>query len=170
MTPDKINEAFEAIPGFPGYQINRLSDVYSEKTGRILIGTVTNKGYRSHCLILNNKPKVMRTHRLVAMTFLGLPQNDTHQVNHKDGDKLNNCVENLEWVTPQENIKHSIEVLGSLRRGEGANLSKLNDLQVLTVKTFKFHSGWGTRKLSKHFGVNETTIRRIKWNNAWKHI
>jgi hypothetical protein len=170
MNQDKIKVAFREIPGFPGYEINAMGIVFSNITKREIRGQVSAKGYRSHCLSLNKKPKVMRTHRLVAMTFIGPPPSAKHQVNHKDGDKLNNFVDNLEWVTAKQNIDHSNYVLGNLRTGEAVNLSKLNDMRVLVVKTLKFNPEWETKRLAAVFNVNESTIRRIKWGTHWKHI
>ena len=53
-----------------------------------------------------------RVHRLIAITFLGLPQEGKREVNHKDGNKFNNVVSNLEWVSRSSNIKHAYRVLG----------------------------------------------------------
>ena len=67
------------------------------------------KGYRCVSLIKNKKHKVFRIHRLVIEHFMGQAPSPEYQVNHIDGDKSNNCVENLEWVTPKENTLHAIE-------------------------------------------------------------
>ena len=67
------------------------------------------KGYHCVALIKDKHTKVYRIHRLVIEHFVGQAPSEEYQVNHIDGDKSNNCVENLEWVTPKENTHHAIE-------------------------------------------------------------
>lgn len=69
-------------------------------------------GYLIVNLMIDNKRVGMAIHTAVAKTFLGIPDNDNMQVNHIDGDKTNNNITNLEWVTPKENMKHAINELG----------------------------------------------------------
>lgn len=66
----------------------------------------TKGGYYEVCLWRENKSKNFKLHRLVATAFIPNPENKP-EVNHKDGDKSNNCVNNLEWVTSKENITHA---------------------------------------------------------------
>ena len=67
------------------------------------------KGYHCISLIKNKSHKVYRIHRLVIEHFKEEAPSSEHQVNHIDGDKSNNCVDNLEWVTPKENTQHAIK-------------------------------------------------------------
>lgn len=67
--------------------------------------------YINVCLSINNKVKYYKIHRLVAQAFIPNPENKP-QVNHKDWNKQNNCVDNLEWCTAKENINHSFKKLG----------------------------------------------------------
>ena len=67
------------------------------------------KGYHCVSLAKDKQYKVFRIHRLVMEHFVGQAPSSEYQVNHIDGDKSNNCVDNLEWVTPQENTLHAIE-------------------------------------------------------------
>lgn len=67
------------------------------------------KGYHCIALIKDKKTKVFRIHRLVMEHFGEVQPSEEHQVNHIDGDKSNNHIENLEWVTPKENTHHAIE-------------------------------------------------------------
>lgn len=88
------------------YEINDIGEVRNKNTKRILKQQIQN-GY-CHCtLSVNKKPKRCRIHRLVAQTFIDNPNNKEY-VNHKDGNRQNNNVENLEWVTPSENAQHAI--------------------------------------------------------------
>ena len=86
------------------YLISQNGEIKNIKTNKILKGTIRN-GYKMVKLTIEGKKKDYLVHRLVAMTFLDNPLN-LPQVNHKDKNKLNNCVFNLEWVSIQENMIH----------------------------------------------------------------
>ena len=79
------------------------------KNGKILKPVLQKNGYLTVSLNKNGKSKTVHIHRLVAETFLTNPDK-LPEVNHKDGNKLNNCVENLEWCTSKENVQHSLEI------------------------------------------------------------
>lgn len=68
-------------------------------------------GYKAICIHWKGTRRMEKVHRMVAEAFLPNPQN-LPQVNHKDGDKTNNCVDNLEWCTAQQNVKHTFDCLG----------------------------------------------------------
>lgn len=100
-------EVWKEIPGTNGeYNISNYGRVKTAKTGRILSPAIDARGYERVCLFKTNRNKRYKVHRLVALTFIPNP-NNKGQVNHKDGNKRNNCVDNLEWVTNQENMDHS---------------------------------------------------------------
>jgi|694.fasta_scaffold133323_7 hypothetical protein len=74
---------------------------------KFLNGGIVGRGYRKVILVDKlNKPKQFYVHRLVALAFIPNPENKS-SVNHKDGNKLNNNVDNLEWMTQQENVQHA---------------------------------------------------------------
>lgn len=105
-------ETYKDIPGYEGkYQVSNYGNVKSlnfNRTGvaKVMnINAISSKGYYITRLTVNNKPKGYRVHQLVAMAFLGHEPNGMDiVVNHKDGNKLNNRVENLELITNRENI------------------------------------------------------------------
>lgn len=99
---------FEEDPDLPDeiWKLHPTLNVKVSNKGRILkdikcVGTLIPQGY--YTSTINKKHKMM--HRLIAETFIVNPDNKPY-VNHKDLDKKNNCVENLEWVTPSENNQH----------------------------------------------------------------
>lgn len=89
------------------YSIDKEGKVFSNKTNKFLLGSVYNTGYRMVRLTIGKNKKSYAIHRLVAEAFLPNP-NKLDIVNHKDGNKLNNRVENLEWVSQSQNRIHAI--------------------------------------------------------------
>jgi hypothetical protein len=98
------------IPNNSNYVVTSTGLVIN-KHNKVLKGDVTRDGYRRVNLYDSNQSTRWSVHRLVAFSFIPNPENKPH-INHIDGDKLNNNVENLEWVTPAENELHSYRVLG----------------------------------------------------------
>lgn len=90
------------------YSINEEGKVYNNKTKKLLKGSIGNTGYISVRLTIQGKKKGFMVHRLVAQTFIPNPKH-LPIVNHIDGNKINNRVENLEWVTQSQNRRHAIE-------------------------------------------------------------
>lgn len=97
------------IKGFEGlYMISSDGEVLSfYKNGKILKHGIDKEGYHSVILFKNNKNYYFKVHRLVAMAFISNPENKP-QVNHKDGNKSNNSINNLEWATGSENQRHAV--------------------------------------------------------------
>ncbi len=93
-----MEEIWKCIPGFEGYQASNLGRIKSLSTNKITNGTKTNKGY----LVVGIKGKMYQVHRLVLFAFKGLPP-DNKVCDHIDRNPLNNNIENLRWVTQQEN-------------------------------------------------------------------
>lgn len=101
-----MEEIWKDVKGFEGvYQVSNNGRVRSLRRNIILRQGITRKGYKMVILCTNNIPKNYSIHRLVAEAFLPNP-NNLHFVNHKDENKTNNCVDNLEWCTPEHNCNH----------------------------------------------------------------
>lgn len=98
---EKIEE-WKPIPGAEAYEISNMGKVRFCKSKRYQ-QTYVNNGYEIVRLMACNKN--VRIHRAVALAFIPNPENKP-QVNHIDGNKLNNNVENLEWTTASENMQH----------------------------------------------------------------
>lgn len=100
-------EIWKDIPNTNGqYKVSDTGKVMTAKTGRILTPAIDERGYERVCLFKVDRNRRFKVHRLVASAFIPNPDGKK-QVNHKDGDKRNNCVSNLEWATNEENMSHS---------------------------------------------------------------
>lgn len=93
------------INNYENYFIDENGKIFNSSTKKYLKGSIGENGYQYYRLSKNNQKKMFYAHRLVAEYFLDNP-NNLPVVNHKDGNKLNNSVNNLEWVTYSENTKH----------------------------------------------------------------
>lgn len=93
------------IKDYLNYYVDENGNVYNNSTQSMLKGSIGENGYKYYRLSKNNSKKMFYAHRLVAEYFLENP-NNLPVVNHKDGNKLNNSVDNLEWVSYSENTKH----------------------------------------------------------------
>lgn len=108
------------------YDINEKGEIYSHKTKKMLSGSVFNTGYRMVRLTINGVKKGYAVHRLVAQIFIPNPKH-LPIVNHKDGNKLNNQIENLEWVSSSENRKHAISTkITNLAKGKRKKIKNID--------------------------------------------
>jgi hypothetical protein len=100
-------EAWRSIDEFPNYDVSSLGNIRNNKTGKHMKICVKS-GYYHIGLVNDNSKKTLKVHRLVAMAFIENPEGKL-EVNHKDKNKLNNSVSNLEWMTRRENNIHRCE-------------------------------------------------------------
>ena len=188
MTTNKAEEWRDVIGAEGLYQVSNKGRVKSNDRiiekfngsvvcshrikGKILKPCLTGKGYLkgSGYLTVDINRKGKKVHRLVAEAFIPNP-NKLPQVNHKDGNKTNNSVENLEWCTNSENSKHAV-ALGLRPLGEEKNNSKLNREIVLFIRK-NYICGdkkYGQKPLARKFGVAPATIKDIVLKKKWRHI
>lgn len=110
----------------------------------------------------------MFVHRAVAAAFIGPAPSERHEINHKDGNPVNNMVENLEWVTPSENARHSHRVLGKCN-GENHGLAKLTVDAVVYIRQMHKHRV-SSIKLAKRFGVTSVCVQNVINNKTWTSV
>ena len=146
------------------YSVSPNGKVYSYKSNKY-IKLQSNGHYLKVTLTKNGKQVQKLVHRLVAKAFIHNAENK-REVNHKDGNKHNNSINNLEWVTPKENQQHSVEV--NLRKfGTDLWNGKFNKEQVLEIIRLK-KCGISCKKLGNIFGCDATTISAISRGLRYK--
>ena len=128
------------------------------------------RGYPSITLIKNNKYHKERVHRVVAKTFIPNYKN-LREVNHKNGIKTDNKIENLEWVTSQQNIQHALKN-GLLHWNKGSlnHNSKLNENQIKEIRQKYDTNQFTQQNLAELFNVDQTSISLIILRKYWKHV
>lgn len=149
------------------YSVSSTGYVYNEYSGKILKPFPNNNGYLTVDLFHNTVKERISLHRLVAITFIPNLENKPF-VNHIDGNKQNNCVDNLEWCTPSENSKHAIDI-GLVLRGEDKSTAKLTEKDVLEIQT-AFEEGVKDFILAKRYNVSSGVISAIRLGRSWKHV
>ena len=166
-----MEEIWENIEGFEGiYQVSNLGKVKSLKFGKEKYLSITKSsiGYLNTKLQLNKKNKSFLVHRLVAETFIKNEFNKSC-VNHINGIKTDNRVENLEWCTHKENTEHSLKN-DLIKTGCNHKQSKLSlkDIEYIR-KNYKYRDGeFSGKKLSEKFNVSHTCISKIIKNKTYK--
>lgn len=113
------------IIDFPNYEVSDEGKVYRKRDGYEITPRYNKKKYLTIDLSHNGKSKRITLHRLVAKAFIPC-ETTLQQVNHKDGNKENNHVSNLEWVTMDKNLQHAFQ-------NNLITLAKLNDNQVMEL-------------------------------------
>lgn len=129
-----MREEFIPVPFAPNYEVSKLGNVRNAFTQQVLKPQMGSTGYHQVNLKrLNGKFRAMKMHRIVALVFMDNPD-EKRTINHKDGNKLNNKLSNLEWATDLENSQHSRET-GLCEQGV-----KLKATNVNTGESFVFAS------------------------------
>lgn len=168
------------IPTLPGYGITSCGKVFrypyikSSYRGDYLtklrqISVNLNAEYPQLEAHLEGKRKTAKLHRLLAETFIPNPDN-LPQVNHKDGDKFNHSLENLEWVSASENVRHSYQIGLASNRGNKHPRRILDEEQVASIKILIELCNPSNMELAETFGVHHSTISKIRSGKLWGHV
>lgn len=162
-------EIWKPIPNYEGhYEASNWGRVSSLKYGdrRLMSPHKRSDGRLSIQLHLNNKYKGFRVHQLIASAFLTgyIP---LYEINHKDGNPLNNAPDNLEWVTHQENMKHSYDNKLHPRK-ETHGIAKVTSYQVDKIRRFYAEKRFTQYELADIYGINQPTVSRIIRNKLWE--
>lgn len=171
-------EEWRPVPGYPNYEASTLGRVRSycnchagrKKEPHIISQSPMAGGYLKIQLWLNGVMIYRSVHRIVALTFLPIDPARL-EVNHKDGNKTANHVQNLEWATSSENMRHSFRVLGNKApHGEKHRSAKLTEHDVHAIFALKQTEKISNRKLAKRFNVASQTIDVLLLGKTWRHL
>lgn len=179
------SEIWKDIKGYEGlYQVSSLGRVKSMgrlvcRPGKlphfkrpVILRGVNRSGYFYVHLSRGGVTWQCAIHRLVAAAFLThLP--DRNEVNHKDGNKRNNVIDNLEWCNRSENITHAIRMglkIQPVYRGIDNKNSKLTEDNVRQMRTMYYVRGMQIKKIAQAFSVDPKTTRCALLYKTWKHV
>lgn len=176
---------WRVTPDLVAYEVSDSGLVRRADTGQILKATENNRGYLVQQLNCDGRRRNFSVHRLVARCFIPNPDGKP-QVNHKDGNKRNNSVENLEWCTGKENVRHAVALglvntvtyfrgapervgHGRIQKGEANFNSKITEDDVRAIRA-SAESGTTKAALAREFGVSPSMIGWIVKRQRWAHI
>ena len=161
-------EQWKPITGWEDlYAVSSFGRFKNIKTGKLRKVRVGSEGYCQIVLTRNKKQTALGAHRVVAQEFIGF--SDKPQVNHKDGNKGNNHVSNLEWSTGKENMKHALSSGLWSPVGESNGNATLNPSKVHWVR-YLLSQGAVASRLAKVLNVRPAAISKIKLGISWNHI
>lgn len=173
---DEIEEIWLSIKGYAKYFVSNLGRIKSHKkpyygvNGKILKPTPNGDGYLY--VTLTDESGIYQSkvvHLLVLYSFKGNPESG-YQGNHINGIKSDNSSDNLEWITPAENVKHAFRLGLRTESGENNNSALLTNDEVYVIKEL-FYSGDLTQtQIGYLFGVSIHVINKIKMGKNWNNI
>lgn len=150
-----------------GYEISNKGRIIGKK-GKLLKYRENWCGYVQTHVTFDDGFVARSVHRAIAHVFIPNP-NNYEDVNHKDGNKLNNCVENLEWVTHKENMIHKSEVLGYML-GTDNPTNKLSDEQVLEIYNLCKTTDMRYKDIAEIYNVVPSQVSLIVGGYKWKYL
>ena len=168
-----MEETWKPIEQLKGkYEISNLGKIRGVRSKKVLKLFESNAGYLQARVHKGNNINItVYVHRLVAMAFIPNSENK-RDVNHKDGNKLNNFVGNLEWVTPKENTEHA-QKMGLMNvQGENHPRAKLTEQDVKNIRHSYIRGSreFGLSSLARKYGVEKNAIYNIIHCRTWKHM
>jgi len=166
-----MNEEMRPVVGYEGiYSVTRQGSVYSHIRDRFMSIQIEDDGYLRVNLSKKGKARKLMVHRLVAEAFIPNP-NDKPVVNHKDGDKSNSHIDNLEWVTVSENAIHAFKTglsyISAKCREKASQNAAINGAKTTSVQVEQFDLKGNL--ITVHPSIREAE-RRTKANRSNIHL
>ena len=166
---DENNEVWKDCVGFEDYSVSNYGRVYSKRRDKLLKLCVNSSNYKK-CVL---KGKNLYVHRLVAQAFLENP-NNLEEVNHKDGNKWNNNVDNLEWVSKSENAKHAFDLglrnISGYTRYKVAQSGHMFSQMDIDLIFEMYAEGMSKKEIAQKMGCYDSTICNILNGKTYNQI
>lgn len=172
-----VMEIWKEIQGYQGYECSNFGKIKTfnwKNSGKeaIMKPALDGSGYLRTVLKRNDgKLHTIKVHRIILQTFK--PNNDFSNLecNHINGNKTDNNIDNLEWVTRKQNLNHCIDNnLQYVLRGEEVGNSVLKEKEVIEIRNKYIPRVYSRIKLANEYGVSEATIKDILYKRSWKHL
>lgn len=168
----RIKSKFPEVKDY--YYINEYGQVYSQKTHKFLKRNL-KKGYATYNLTTDSKRnyQTISEHRLVGEFFVKGKTEDKNQINHIDGNKLNNYKNNLEWVSAKENINHAVKTgltTFDTISGENSCYNKYSKKVIQKVINLLLEQKYSDKEIEKQTGVPYKNIGHIRRKETWKKM
>ena len=154
------------------YRIDKDGDVWTPYRGwHQLSKQKIAKGYLRVGMMTSEGRRFFMIHRLVLEAYNPIENSLEFQVNHIDGDKENNKLENLEWCTQSQNMRHSLDTgLKIPKKGTEIRTSKLTEEDVLLICDYLKNSNFSLQEIGDKFGVSKHCIFDIKRKKSWSWL
>lgn len=150
------------------YEISNLGNVRNVKTKKLRTPQLRDNGYLATMLSYKGKVKNYLIHRLVALAFIPNPENKP-MVNHLDGIKINDWVDNLEWSTGKENSDHAYENGLANNRGSNNVMARLTESDVVEIKKLLVQNVLH-EDIAERFSIAKTAIAKIQRGERWAYV
>lgn len=158
---------FFKIPTLVNFEISKCGVIRNSTTLKIKSQYIGGTGYYMISISKNSKSKPFRVHRLKAITFIPNPKNKPC-INHRDGNKLNNDLSNLEWCTHKENMSHAFRTGLANNTGEKNGMSKINKAIAAEIKSrLPIES---QQKIADSLNISRSLVQGISNGRLWKHV
>ena len=169
-------EIWKVIPGFNRYEASNLGNIRTlnwKNSGRTVVmkPAISKKGYLTTVMLNNEgKYKNVKIHRMVAFAFLGVPDDMSLTVNHKNHIKDDNRPENLEYMTALDNARDAWDNGLQKWHGENNGFSKLTEKQVLEIREKFIPFKYPKKQLALEYGVSVGAIKNILLGRSWSWL
>ena len=163
-----MEEVWKLCTLHSNYEISNLGNVRNNSTGKTLKPNLKTR----YLKIDLGRKRTTNIHRLVLLAFKPDEFFEGAQVNHIDGNKHNNNLDNLEWCTGQYNLNHAVKTglnPNFVQRGEEHKFSKLIESDIPKIRKL-YEEIKNYTKVGKEFGVSDNTIKKIITSKIWTHI